>query len=35
MSTLKAIIRWGTGAVLSALGFQLIYSLLFLEWELI
>lgn len=33
--TAKIVFRWGTGVVLTALGFQAIYSLLITEWEMI
>jgi hypothetical protein len=31
MSTLKAVFRWAAGAVLAALGFQAVYTLLGVE----
>jgi len=31
--TAKILFRWGTGVVLTALGFQAIYSLLITEWD--
>jgi hypothetical protein len=31
--TAKLLFRWGTGAVLTAIGFQAIYTLLITEWE--
>jgi hypothetical protein len=30
---IKILFRWGTGAVIAALGFQTIYTLLIMEWE--
>ncbi|MGA2878485.1 MAG: hypothetical protein ABSG13_06005 [Bryobacteraceae bacterium] len=31
--SMKVLLRWGTGAVIAALGFQTIYTLLLTEWE--
>jgi hypothetical protein len=29
----KVLFRWGTGVVITALGFQAIYTLLLTEWD--
>jgi hypothetical protein len=31
--TIKVLFRWGSGVVITALGFQAIYALLLTEWE--
>ncbi len=30
---IKVLFRWGSGVVITALGFQAIYTLLLTEWE--
>lgn len=30
---IKVLLRWGTGVVIAALGFQAIYMMLLTEWD--